>query len=115
LLKQNEIFLQEVNMNLAKFDELDSLIRGMLYVETTNPRECYYWSNPTDDSKCQKVPYDFSEPYPFLVRVEIFCCVLFWLVKLLIDCILQLVNIGSGVSILAVYGSENYKRISGTR
>lgn len=60
-------YLQEVNMNLAKFDELDSLIRGMLYIETTNPRECYYWSHPTDDSKCQKVPYDFSEPYPFLV------------------------------------------------
>lgn len=61
---------QEVNMNLAKFDELDSLIRGMLYIETTNPHECYYWSNPTDDSKCQKVPYDFSEPYPFLVSVH---------------------------------------------
>ncbi|XP_016909828.1 pantothenate kinase 3 isoform X1 [Apis cerana] len=84
-------FKQEVNMNLAKFDELDSLIRGMLYIETTNPHECYYWSHPTDDNKCQKVPYDFSEPYPFL-----------------------LVNIGSGVSILAVYGPENYKRISGT-
>lgn len=59
---------QEVNMNLAKFDELDSLIRGMLYIETTNPHECYYWTNPTDDSKCEKVPFDFSEPYPFLVR-----------------------------------------------
>jgi len=29
-------------------------------------------------------------------------------------CILQLVNIGSGVSILAVYGPGIYKRISGT-
>ncbi|KAG7190577.1 hypothetical protein KM043_006667 [Ampulex compressa] len=84
-------FKEEVNMNLAKFDELASLIRGMLYIETTNPHECYYWSHPTDDSRCQKVPYDFSEPYPFL-----------------------LVNIGSGVSILAVYGPEDYKRISGT-
>ncbi|KZC14980.1 Pantothenate kinase 2, mitochondrial [Dufourea novaeangliae] len=84
-------FIIFFNMNLAKFDELDSLIRGMLYIETTNPHECYYWSHPTDSSKCQKVPYDFSEPYPFL-----------------------LVNIGSGVSILAVYGSDNYKRISGT-
>lgn len=108
-------------MNLAKFDELDSLIRGMLYIETTNPHECYYWSNPTDDSKCQKVPYDFSEPYPFLVSLcalylEIFCCTHFfnqrsyWYIM-----IPQLVNIGSGVSILAVYGPENYKRISGTR
>lgn len=57
-------------MNLAKFDELDSLLRGMLYIETTNPHEFYYWSNPTDDSKCQKVPYDFSEPYPFLVSIH---------------------------------------------
>ena len=59
--------LQEVNMSLAKFDELDSLIRGMLYIETTNPHECYYWADPTDDSKCHKIPFDFSEPYPFLV------------------------------------------------
>jgi len=58
-------------MNLAKFDELDSLIRGMLYIETTNPRECYYWLDPTDDEKCQKTPYDFSEPYPFLVSKDI--------------------------------------------
>ncbi|XP_066598696.1 pantothenate kinase 3 isoform X2 [Prorops nasuta] len=89
--KFEDNFKQEVNMNLAKFDELDSLIRGMLYIEMTNPRECYYWTYPTDDNKCQKIPYDFSEPYPFL-----------------------LVNIGSGVSILAVYGADNYKRISGT-
>lgn len=54
-------------MSLAKFDELDSIIRGMLYIETTNPHECYYWANPTCDEKCRKVPYDFSEPYPFLV------------------------------------------------
>lgn len=66
-------------MNLAKFDELASLIRGMLYIETTNPHECYYWSNPTDDSRCQKVPYDFSEPYPFLVKIlhiNILLCIL---------------------------------------
>ena len=54
-------------MSLAKFDELDSLIRGMLYIETTNPHECYYWAEPTDDSKCHKIPFDFSKPYPFLV------------------------------------------------
>jgi pantothenate kinase len=39
-----------------------------------------------------KVPFDFRNPYPYLV-----------------------VNIGSGVSILAVYSSSNYKRVSGTR
>lgn len=38
-----------------------------------------------------KVPFDFRDPYPYLV-----------------------VNVGSGVSILAVYSSTNYKRVSGT-
>lgn len=84
--------LQEVNMRLAKYDEFDSLIKGMLFVEASNQTECYYWSNPTDESLCSKVNYDFSNPYPFL-----------------------LVNIGSGVSVLAVYGPNNYKRVSGTR
>ncbi|XP_058801702.1 pantothenate kinase 3 isoform X2 [Phymastichus coffea] len=89
--KFEENFKKEVNLSLAKFDELDSLIKGMLYIEMNNPNECYYYANPTDDDKCQKMPYDFSEPYPFL-----------------------LVNIGSGVSILTVQGPNNYKRISGT-
>ncbi|XP_073997781.1 pantothenate kinase 3 fbl [Rhodnius prolixus] len=89
--KFEEAFAREVNMRLAKFDELDSLIRGMLFIEMNNPRECYYWSNPTEHDKCVKMNYDFSEPYPFII-----------------------VNIGSGVSVLAVYGPNNYKRISGT-
>jgi type II pantothenate kinase len=54
-------------MKLAKFDELDSLIRGMLYVEMNNAMECYYWTNPTEPDKCQKETYDFSDPYPFIV------------------------------------------------
>ena len=78
-------------MKLMKFDELDSLIRGMLYIETNNPKECYYFSDPTSDDHCVKVPYDFSNPYPFL-----------------------LVNIGSGVGVLAVYGPNQFKRITGT-
>lgn len=79
-------------MKLAKFDEFDSLIKGMQYIDAQNPTECYYWSYPTDDEKCEKVNYDFSNPYPFL-----------------------LVNIGSGVSVLAVTGPNNYRRITGTR
>jgi type II pantothenate kinase len=59
--------MQELNMRLAKFDELDSLIRGMLYVETNNPCECYYWINPTEDECCEKRFFNFSDPYPFLV------------------------------------------------
>lgn len=32
-------------MNLAKFDELDVLIKGILFAETHNPTECYYFEN----------------------------------------------------------------------
>lgn len=70
--KFEENFKKEVNMSLAKFDELDSLIRGMLYIETINSHECYYWSHPTDEAKCQKIPFDFSEPYPFVVSTALF-------------------------------------------
>lgn len=79
-------------MKLAKFDEIDSLLRGLQYIDAQNTTECYYWAHPTDDVRCTKVNYDLSNPYPFL-----------------------LVNIGSGVSVLAVYSANNYKRISGTR
>jgi len=89
--KFEDNFAREVNMRLAKFDELDSLIRGMLFVEMNNSNECYYWSNPTEPDNCVKQKYNFSDPYPFII-----------------------VNIGSGVSVLAVRGPKCYKRISGT-
>lgn len=79
-------------MRLAKCDEFDSLLRGLLFIDSHNPTECYYWSHPTEDDKCAKVKYDFSNPYPFLI-----------------------VNIGSGVSVLSVTGPNTFKRISGTR
>lgn len=41
-------FVQQVNMKLAKFDELDALIRGILFTETQNQHECYYWENASD-------------------------------------------------------------------
>ncbi|CAO1394878.1 unnamed protein product [Diamesa hyperborea] len=86
-----EQFHKEVNMNLQKFDELDALIKGILYTDTHNCTECYYWENASDISLSQKTRFDFSQPYPFI-----------------------LVNIGSGVSVLEVRGPDNYKRISGT-
>jgi len=70
--KISDFAFQEVNMKLVKYDELDALIKGMLYVETNNPCECYYWSEPTDDTLCKKVPYDFTNPYPFLVSTSCF-------------------------------------------
>lgn len=84
-------FKEAVNLDLHKFDEMDSLIHGIHYIEDYNPHECYYLSDPLDVQKCTKVPFDFSHPYPFLV-----------------------VNIGSGVSILAVYSPDKYKRVTGT-
>lgn len=56
-------------MKLAKFDELDSLIRGMLYIEANNPSECYFWVNPTDEERCDKKVFDFRNPYPFIVSI----------------------------------------------
>lgn len=85
-------FRKELNMRLVKCDEFDALIQGMHYIEATNSAECYYWREPTNDNQCEKISYDFSNPYPFI-----------------------LVNIGSGVSILSVKGPNEYKRISGTR
>ncbi|KAK9878954.1 hypothetical protein WA026_003773 [Henosepilachna vigintioctopunctata] len=84
-------FQREVNMKLAKYDEFDSLLKGLQFVDSYNRKECYYWSNPTDESLCKKEEYDFSNPYPFL-----------------------LVNIGSGVSMLAVNSPSSFKRVSGT-
>nr|KAG5689035.1 hypothetical protein BaRGS_006431 [Batillaria attramentaria] len=48
-------------------------------------------SDTFGDGDWYKVPFDFRDPYPYLV-----------------------VNIGSGVSILAVHSPTNYKRVSGT-
>lgn len=41
-------FLQQVNMKLAKFDELDTLIKGILFAEIQNRTECYYYENARD-------------------------------------------------------------------
>lgn len=89
--KFEENFKKEVNMKLAKFDELDALMKGLLFTDTHSRTECYYWENASDISISQTARFDFSQPYPFI-----------------------LVNIGSGVSVLAVHGPDNYKRISGT-
>lgn len=48
-LLHNSVFSsQEVNMQLQKFDELDALIKGILYAETHNRTECYYYENASD-------------------------------------------------------------------
>jgi type II pantothenate kinase len=82
---------RELNMTLHKFDELDSLVGGVEFIEKYNPRELYYWKDPGLDDLACKQQYDFTNPYPFL-----------------------LVNIGSGVSMLSVRGPGDYARVSGT-
>lgn len=89
------VFFQIADLQLHKLDELDCLIQGLLYVDSVGfngQPECYYFENPTDPEQCQKKPYCLDNPYPML-----------------------LVNIGSGVSILAVYSKDNYKRVTGSR
>jgi len=82
---------RELNMKLYKFDELDSLMSGLRFIEQNNSTELYYWQHPFDEEKASKVAYDFKNPYPYM-----------------------LVNIGSGVSMLAVRGPNEYSRVSGT-
>ncbi|KAI5631748.1 fumble domain-containing protein [Phthorimaea operculella] len=101
--KFEEDFIKEVNMRLSKLDELDALISGILFVDSTNAHECYYWAPPdetpldnhqTDQTALSayvRKPFDFSTPYPFI-----------------------LVNIGSGVSMLVVNGPNEFHRVSGT-
>uniref|UniRef100_A0A8C0ZAC1 pantothenate kinase n=2 Tax=Cyanistes caeruleus TaxID=156563 RepID=A0A8C0ZAC1_CYACU len=82
------------DLELCKLDELDCLVKGVLYIDSVGfngHSECYYFENPTDAERCQKLPFNLENPYPLL-----------------------LVNIGSGVSILAVYSKDNYKRVTGT-
>ena len=41
-----DLIESEVKMNLHKFDEIDSLVRGVEYMETNNKNELYYYDNP---------------------------------------------------------------------
>lgn len=85
--------LETVNMQLVKSDEFNCLIRGIHFVDRLVPNECYYWNNPDplNNEASEKVPYDFKNPYPYLV-----------------------VNIGSGVSMLAVRSHKDFQRVTGT-
>nr|XP_033808781.1 pantothenate kinase 3-like isoform X1 [Geotrypetes seraphini] len=92
--KFEEEFRTVGDLQLCKLDELDCLVRGVLYIDSVGfngQSECYYLKDPTNRERFQKIPYNLENPYPLL-----------------------LVNIGSGVSILAVYSEGNYKRVTGT-
>ncbi|KAM9803749.1 LOW QUALITY PROTEIN: pantothenate kinase 1-like [Neosynchiropus ocellatus] len=88
-------FRTMADLELLKLDELDCLIHGLLFVDRVSFNghpECYYFQNPSDTESCVKKPCTLDNPFPML-----------------------LVNIGSGVSILAVHSENNYKRVTGTR
>ncbi|KAM8939865.1 pantothenate kinase 3-like [Pelodytes ibericus] len=92
--KFEEEFLTVGGLQLWKLDELDCLVKGVLFIDSVGfngQSQCFYLENPIDPERCQKIPYNLENPYPLL-----------------------LVNIGSGVSILAVYSKDNYKRVTGT-
>ncbi|XP_041746183.1 pantothenate kinase 3 isoform X3 [Coregonus clupeaformis] len=87
-------FRTMADLELLKLDELDCLIRGLLYVDSVSFNghpQCYYLENPSDTQNSVKTPCSLADPFPML-----------------------LVNIGSGVSILAVYSKDDYKRVTGT-
>lgn len=83
-------FKEIVQLQLMKHDELNCVIRGIHYMDRILPNECYFYRKPMEDC-AEKVNFDLRDPYPYLV-----------------------VNIGSGVSILAVHSQNNYKRVGGT-
>uniref|UniRef100_A0A8C5P2W5 pantothenate kinase n=1 Tax=Jaculus jaculus TaxID=51337 RepID=A0A8C5P2W5_JACJA len=82
------------NLHLHKLDELDCLVKGLLHIDSVSlngQAECYYFANASEPQQCQKMPFNLVDPYPLLV-----------------------VNISSGVNILAVHSKDNYKRVTGT-
>jgi type II pantothenate kinase len=90
--KFEEEIRSNLNVKLQKSDELDSVIYGIHFIDQYNSdRECFYIQNPLDAVERRTVRYDFNQPYPYLV-----------------------VNIGSGVSMLAVYSSKSYSRVYGS-
>lgn len=92
--KFEQDFQMRVNLELHKFDELDCLIKGIHHIDRNalGPKsECYFWKQPKHPELCEKVSFDFRDPYPYLV-----------------------VNVGSGVSILTVTSQDDYRRVSGT-
>ncbi|XP_062863235.1 pantothenate kinase 1a [Trichomycterus rosablanca] len=87
-------FKTKACVDLQKLDELDCLIRGLLYLDSVGfngKPECYYFERASDPQRCVKRPCHLENPFPML-----------------------LVNIGSGVSVLAVHSPKNYRRITGT-
>ncbi|KFD65552.1 hypothetical protein M514_05946 [Trichuris suis] len=82
---------QELSLKFNKLDELHALVAGIQFIVQHNPEECYYIANPLGAEWKQVTLKEQLHP-PYIV-----------------------VNIGSGVSILAVDDKQTFRRVSGTR
>lgn len=85
------VHIKRLGIGLHKYDEMETLVRGVQFFCRHSPNECYYWENPTNPALARKKVFHFDPAvYPFII-----------------------VNIGSGVSILHVTGPSQFKRIGG--
>lgn len=94
--KFEDRFLSEITVQLNKLDELNCLLKGIHYIDHNCDvnglgSECFTIANPTGTDPIRKEPFDFRNPYPYLVA-----------------------NIGSGVSFIVVKSPDDYQRVSGT-
>ncbi|KAI0980314.1 hypothetical protein GJ496_005185 [Pomphorhynchus laevis] len=84
-----------MQLRWVKCDELDTLIKGIHYLASKCPNECYQFEiehiKYEDRRKLTKKRFFYDKPYPYL-----------------------LVNMGTGVSILRVDGQYEYERVFGT-
>ncbi|ETO15636.1 hypothetical protein RFI_21728, partial [Reticulomyxa filosa] len=93
--KYASMLTEHLGVVVKKGDELQCLLRGLNFLLTYVPDECYYLLNPEKKKvNPTKVPLNILKEgsiYPYL-----------------------LVNIGSGVSILRVDSPTSFERVSGT-
>lgn len=90
--KFESLFSSKLQIQLNKLDELACLIRGIHFIDQNCVfNECFSITNTQGSEPIQKEPYDFRNPYPYLV-----------------------VNVGSGVSIILVNSPTDFRRVSGT-
>ncbi|KRY55569.1 Pantothenate kinase 2, mitochondrial [Trichinella britovi] len=83
---------QSLSLKFKKMDELHTLISGIQYILKHNSLEAFYYTNPLDNETCKSEFLTSRVDPPYLV-----------------------VNVGSGVSILAVAEDHSFRRVSGTR
>ncbi|KRY37934.1 Pantothenate kinase 2, mitochondrial [Trichinella spiralis] len=82
---------KSLSLKFKKMDELHTLISGIQYILKHNSLEAFYYTNPLDNETCKSEFLTSRVDPPYLV-----------------------VNVGSGVSILAVAEDHSFRRVSGT-